>query len=36
MVRHPASGAVLVFEAPLPEDMRRACRALGLDADARW
>ena len=35
-VTHPATGEVMTFDAPLPVDMRRACAALGLDADAPW
>ena len=35
-VTHPRTGEVLTFDAPMPEDMRRACEALGLDPDASW
>ena len=33
-VTHPRTLEKLVFDAPMPEDMRRACEALGLDLDA--
>ena len=33
-VRHPKTDVSMTFRAPLPEDMRRACVALGVDPDA--
>ena len=33
-VTHPRTLERLVFDAPMPEDMWRACTALGLDPDA--
>jgi 23S rRNA-/tRNA-specific pseudouridylate synthase len=33
-LRHPGTGAEMTFEAAMPEDMRGACVALGLDPDA--
>ena len=31
---HPRTLEKLVFDAPMPEDMRRACEALGVDPRA--
>ena len=33
-VTHPRTLEKLVFDAPMPEDMRRACEALGVDPRA--
>ena len=35
-VTHPRTGEVLTFDAAMPEDMRKACEALGLDPQASW
>jgi hypothetical protein len=33
-LKHPVTGKTLTFQAPMPDDMRSVCDALGLDTSA--